>query len=103
MDTLEVFALNIQPRQIASLLTIDERKKPENIEKERQHFLSWLRDMALGGAKFLDQLSAWNTYCLYIEYDLFDEIEDDEWETPVVETVFGNYEQRSRHGLPSQM
>jgi hypothetical protein len=102
MDILEVFALNIQPVQIKKLLVISDQTK-ENIEKERQHFLNWLRDMALGGARFLDQLSAWSTYILYIEYDLFDEPEEEEWEVPVVETVQGNYEQRSRHGLPSQM
>jgi len=76
MDTLEIYALNIQPRQIEQLLVISDRK-PENIEKERNQFLHWLRDMTLGGAKFLDQLSAWNTYIDYIQYNLFDEMEEE--------------------------
>jgi hypothetical protein len=76
MDTLEVYALNIQPNQIKKLLVISDQTL-ENIEKERQHFLQWLRDMYAGGARFLDQLVAWETYCLYIDFDLFDEIEEE--------------------------
>lgn len=76
MDTIEVYALNIQPSQIEKLLVVSDRK-PENIEKERNHFLGWLKDMYANGARFESQLSAWETYCLYIEYDLFDEPEDE--------------------------
>lgn len=76
MDTLEVYALNIQPAQIEKIMPISDRK-PENIEKERNHFLNWLRDMELGGARFESQLSAWETYCLYIEFDMFDAGEEE--------------------------
>lgn len=81
MDTLQVFALNIQPSQIKVLLPISDQKS-ENIEKERNQFLNWLRDMYKGGARFFDQFSAWQTYLIYIQFDLFDEIEEETiWQT----------------------
>ena len=68
MDTLEIFALNIQPNQLKQLIPTREQT-PERIEQERTHFLYWLREQ---GTRFSDQLSAWMDYISIIDFDFSD-------------------------------
>lgn len=55
MTVNEVYAMNIQPRQIVEVTEC----KPEEIEQERGKFLLWLNKL---GKKFQSQLDAWNVY-----------------------------------------
>ena len=116
MDTLEVYALNIQPSQLKQA-TSQYNPTQENLEETRKEFLSWLRERrkflreSAEMAGFTDQMSAWDAFIKFIDYDSFDE-EDIEVEISwmldienILESKIrpANYEQRSKHGFPSQM
>ena len=85
--TLEVYASTVQPYQIKALLPISDHTE-ENINKEREQFLNWLTDMWINNVTFEHQSEAWETYTLYIDYDLFDdyEAEGSYWEEEI-ETI----------------
>lgn len=61
MDTLEVFALNIQPTQIAARIGCDLGDK-KAIDYERNNFLRYIRKLTDEGLIFYSQLDAWNAY-----------------------------------------
>ncbi len=89
MDILEVYALNIQPKQIARFLP-KERRNTEEIEAIRDDFLIWLREEqedydkfrdALGLPKrtrYSDQIAAWDNYKRFYEDWMDDEESDGE-------------------------
>jgi hypothetical protein len=98
MSTLSTYAQNIQNYQLAGLLPISDRK-PELISKERTLFLHWLEDMTMRGVKFSSQQDAWETYKLYSDFDLFEEMEESmSWSDELV-SIFeesvraGNYDE----------
>lgn len=59
MNTHEVFAINIQPRQFIT----DLRVKPEDVETERAKFLCWLESIR---KQFMSQMDAWNVWVSYV-------------------------------------
>lgn len=79
MDTLEVFALNIQSAQLQQVLPQYKWNK-EGYEDERNYFIWWLKkQVSENKYNFSDQLSAWEAYARIHEIPEFD---DDEEFTP---------------------
>lgn len=94
MNILEVYALNIQPAQIAKRLGC-KRDDKEVIEIERGNFLKFLQERAEDGILYPNQLHAWNVYDSSSILDIY--TEDD------LEYLFGSdYEPRDYLGRQLQ-
>jgi hypothetical protein len=61
MNTIEVFALNIQPRQIVTRIKC-EKDDLEAVAYERNNFLKYLARLQEKGKTFENQVEAWNYY-----------------------------------------
>lgn len=77
MDICEVFALNIQPSQLKSILSTDKHNL-EGFEEARRDFLGWLKEQFSFGIRYNSQCDAWFWYKLFIDEPLEEEVED--WE-----------------------
>ena len=68
MTVLEVYAANIQPRQIVERLKCDPAST-DVIEDERANFLSFLTEQEEQGVVYPNQVWAWNEYDAEMYYE----------------------------------